>query len=560
MDLKNFKLLKEDDKSYHVMHPNGKQMAVDKAGLSDKAHTMIKKLRGAQKFADPADAVQDDSASSDDASRDPASSPVSIEINAAPAAPAAPASGFALSPEQQAAVAKYVSPQAPAAPALPANDPVAMAKAQHDQQQAALMKALPPVSAPAPAAAGAPTSMGAGEGVANGMAPMQQNMGEFEKAYRKEQGANTAYANAIGGEGKAETNAIDDFKEDLAALPTQNEIVDSYRQKNQDLMDAYASKKVDPQSYMHNMSTTSKVLTGLALALGGLSTPFTHQANPAIGMLENSINRDIDAQKNAQSQAHSLWSMNREALGTDLAADTATKNQMLVGVKYDLLKAASQFKGPMAQANAQALNAKIDQQIAQNNFKLSWMQGPTRENGGDPSHFVAYSGLIPQEQQKAAFDEIKNATNVTANGKKMLEAFAEAKSQHATDYIPGTENTGQQQLKQLMLPNFKSIDGTVRQAAMDESFNNIIPRFGDSQAKLDGKEMALKNWLASESAAPINAGYGNDLKRYPMTRGVGTAPSMSNVQQQKVQVFMKQNPQVKDPAQAMQILKKAGKL
>ena len=48
------------------------------------------------------------------------------------------------------------------------------------------------------------------------------------------------------------------------------------------------------------------------------------------------INRDIDAQKNSQERAGNLWKMNRQALGDDLSADLATKNQMLTGVKYKL--------------------------------------------------------------------------------------------------------------------------------------------------------------------------------------------------------------------------------
>ena len=64
MKLGNFKLLKEDENSYSLAHPNGKKLDVSKQGLSDKAHAAIQKLKGTvQKFDGGGEATQDQTSS-----------------------------------------------------------------------------------------------------------------------------------------------------------------------------------------------------------------------------------------------------------------------------------------------------------------------------------------------------------------------------------------------------------------------------------------------------------------------------------------------------------------
>ena len=76
-------------------------------------------------------------------------------------------------------------------------------------------------------------------------------------------------------------------------------------------------------------------------------------------------------------------------------------------------------------------------------------------------------------------------------------------------------------LHQLLLPNFKQIDGTVRQAAMDETFHNVTPQPGDTEGKLAYKRQALQKWMEAETAAPVAKGNGINLEAFNSTR---TAP------------------------------------
>ena len=87
-----------------------------------------------------------------------------------------------------------------------------------------------------------------------------------------------------------------------------------------------------------------------------------------------------------------------------------------------------------------------------------------------------------------------------------------------------------------MLPNFKSIDGTVRQAAMDESFRNLTPQFGDSKKTIQTKRKAMLDWMQSEQAAPTAKAFGIDLSKYKNTSMINETEikKMNGVQYQKV--------------------------
>ncbi len=402
MDLKNFKMMKDDATAYTLAHPSGKTITVPKKGLKPEAHEMIKKMCSGgtvqkmaeggpassmqtmqpsatapmQKFAgdesDPsASEVQsDDQAPADDSM--PTTQGPTVAMNTDTAPTTVGPKGFADLPGS-----KFFSNLWENRPGnhtvfnRPEDVAARDAKVKADEAAANPTQEAPQ-DVPAPLVPVTP------QAVMPGKASKDVTMAQ---AYQNEKNANTAYASAIGQEGTAEQKAIDANQQQIAKMPTQQDIVDANRQKNQDLMDAYNSKTLDPNRYMHNLSTTGKVTTALALFLGGMSTPFTHQGNPALTMMTNAINNDIDAQKNDQQKAHTLYSMNRDALGTDMAANLATQNQMYTGLKYKLQSAASQFKGPMAQANAKMLNSQIDQKIAMNNQMLGLHAGLSGQAG-----------------------------------------------------------------------------------------------------------------------------------------------------------------------------------
>jgi len=68
-----------------------------------------------------------------------------------------------------------------------------------------------------------------------------------------------------------------------------------------------------------------------------------------------------------------------------------------------------------------------------------------------------------------------------------------------------------------MQPTFKDLEGTVRQAAMDNTFKNITPQPGDKDYTVETKRQALLDYLQSKASASTAKGYGIDLHRFEST-------------------------------------------
>lgn len=324
--------------------------------------------------------------------------------------------------------------------------------------------------------------------------------------YQAEKAANLEAAQALGNQGREESSALKTVDDAIAKLPTQSALVAANKAKNDQLFQDYRDQKIDPNHYWHDHS---KIAAGLGMLLSGAGG-----GDGAMKVVANGIDRDIDAQKHNQNQKMNLWKMNREALGTDLAANLATQNQMLTGLKFKLEKAASNAKGPIALANAHAANARIDQALQMNSFKLSLLN-PTSDNP-DPSTRVQF--LVPPERQQKVFDEIASAQETVKNAPGILKAFDDSADKlHAVDFVPGAQNAHQKALHTLLGPTFKDVEGTVRQAAMDNLFGNTTPQFGDNKNTIATKRDALVGYLRSKSAAPTAKGFGIDLKRFPTT-------------------------------------------
>jgi hypothetical protein len=354
-----------------------------------------------------------------------------------------------------------------------------------------------------------------------------QTLGQAQNAgLTQEQQANLQLAQAQGQEGANQAKAYQQTADALSGpngLPTQQQIIAANQEKDQKLANDFAAQKINPDHYFQNHS---KLAAGIGTALSGIGQIFGQgriQNNGAIDALQMGINRDIDAQKANQGQALTLWQMNRQALGNDLAADLATKNQLNTALQYKIQQTAAASQKPQALAQAQIANAKIQQLKDQNNFKFSLLN-PTSDNP-DPASRIQF--LVPPEQQAKVADAMNAAKNTVANAPGILEAFDQASkevrplsggtSTSGTAFIPGLKSPGQQALQARLGPTFQDVEGTVRQAAMDNLDHNITPKFGDDDKTIATKRASLTEYLKSKSAASLPKAYGIDLTKYPST-------------------------------------------
>jgi hypothetical protein len=141
---------------------------------------------------------------------------------------------------------------------------------------------------------------------------------------------------------------------------------------------------------------------------------------------------------------------------------------------------------------------------------------PDVSQTNDPAKLVA--GMVPKEHQAAAFKEIDTAENTKANAPAILNAFDSAANKfHGVDLVPGMLNADQKSMHALLGPTFKDVEGTVRQAAMTNLYDNVTPQVGDSKETLEKKRSALVGYLNSKSSAPTARGYNVDLANFPST-------------------------------------------
>lgn len=327
MNLKDFSLLKEDNDNYTIGHPKGNSMTIPKRGLSDKAQTLISQLKREQHLAGGGDTSEDTEGLTIPVSSTPTPLPDSM-----------------------------LNPNVVASNAPTGDQPSTQPSVTSDAEQGTVPAPDTSQSAPPPPMA-SPDLQNA----------MKEAVGSIQKGTQAESKA-----------GRQEAAAQEELAHKLQAQPSSDEIFNKYQNKDQQLEKAFVSKQIDPERYLNNMSTGSKIASSIGLILSGFGSALTGQHNLAQENINRAIANDIDAQKNDQSKAMNLWKMNREQLGDENQANLATQNQLLNVAKAKMMQAQAGAMGPVAQQNAANAVLGINQQIATNN----WMR--SRLSGGAP--------------------------------------------------------------------------------------------------------------------------------------------------------------------------------
>jgi hypothetical protein len=362
--------------------------------------------------------------------------------------------------------------------------------------------------------------------------PPQSKMSNMEEAavaqknaLEKQRQGMAAEQTALGDQGTTQAAAEAQYQRDAGGIRNMyakllKEIADEMTGVQKDIQSGH----IDPNHYINSMTTGGKISTGIGLLLGGLGAGLAGGRNLASDYFDKQIDNDIMAQKVELGKKENLLSHLTQKYGNVRLAQQEAKlfaNEMLT---HKLNQIAMQTADPMAKARIMQLNGQIDgkqadlaQNIAGEKLKMSLMD-PSQSGDIDPAQKVQF--LVPKEHQAKSLDEIGKAMNVRRNYGRITAAFDQAAKENTvlrTGAGVFREPGSVMELRQLMLPNFKQIDGTVRQAAMDESFHNMIPAPGDTDAKIAIKRKAMQEWMTSESAAPFSRGFGIDLDKSPYT-------------------------------------------
>ncbi len=175
-------------------------------------------------------------------------------------------------------------------------------------------------------------------------------------------------------------------KHDMAALADET-------------LDAYKKQEIKPNHYLESMDTPHRVSNAIGLLLGGFSTPFTGQANPAMTFLNSQIERDIDAQKSNRNGKLNIYNAYMSKFhDADVAYNMARATQL--GIYGSQIREAATKSGkPLAMARANIAAGQLEQGIlpAINNAHL--LGEINKFNGTNPSSPNAGAGS--EEHMKA---------------------------------------------------------------------------------------------------------------------------------------------------------------
>jgi hypothetical protein len=156
------------------------------------------------------------------------------------------------------------------------------------------------------------------------------------------------------------------------AQAAMNTLNTSMAKDMNDAVDSVKAGRINPNHYMENMGAVQKVGTAIGLALGGFSSAFTHQGNPAQQWLNEQINRDVTAQQQNLNHKSTIFHAYLEKYQNAHVAQQMTLATQQAITASKIRAAGATAGGAQAQANTQILAGQYEQQavMSKNNALL----------------------------------------------------------------------------------------------------------------------------------------------------------------------------------------------
>lgn len=308
-------------------------------------------------------------------------------------------------------------------------------------------------------------------------------------------------------------------QESMAQKFQQN--IQKYAQESDNIIKDMSAGHIDAGRYMKNLSTSSQVATAIGLVLGGIGAGLTGGENPALKILQNNIDRDVDSQKMDMQNKHTLLGALSQQMGNQRDATDMLRIVTAGAYASKLQAAAAASKSPQAMAKAQQAigqlqvsMAPVMQQIAQRQTILQGFKA------GQVPPEMAVSTLVPQEHQKDVYHEIKLAQDAQLIEKDALKLFDQASKENTvlkTGAGMVREPASVGALRSIMLPILRDVAGRVSDQEM-HAVSALEPKPGDSEATQATKRAALHEMIKSKMAAPTAKGFGIDLQDFKTTK------------------------------------------
>lgn len=259
------------------------------------------------------------------------------------------------------------------------------------------------------------------------------NQTALQGIQKQQEGAQQS-AVAIGELGAKEASA------DAMAADALNSNQTHFQQAYQDLSHErqrlyadFEQGHINPRHYIENMSTGSKIATGLGLIMGGMGSGLTHQPNLAFEYLNNQINRDVDAQKTNLQNKSTLLNSNLAQTGNLFHATELTRMQTLDINSMHLKQIAAASQDPIQRANLLGISGKLDQEASTIQAQIAQRQALMQTyGGGDQEQAFQQRMRLLKVMGQDKFAEGAEKRHVPGVGDASREVPAEALAEMAT--------------------------------------------------------------------------------------------------------------------------------
>lgn len=323
---------------------------------------------------------------------------------------------------------------------------------------------------------------------------------EMGSNYLEQEKANTAIGAAQQNQYKQDVQASSIAKIKAQDLEeTRQQQYAEAQQREKELAKAIAEGKVDTNRWWNNKSTGDKIAAGIGMLFSGIGSGLTGKPNMALEVMNDAINRDIDAQKHDISNKTNLWKMNREAMGSDSAANLATQNQIYTGVQHQIMQHAAQAGGQIAAQTAIKLNSNIELLKNQNNAKWAAINPKSSQaaaqgsEGEYANHLNALKMWAPEMYKDAEAKYIpgvgttriastpaeKDSLTAYDNLDKAIDDAKNFQQQEGTTYNPfGTASGIADQKRDAMLLQLKQLDKNRPNENVWKAYEKDVPGIG----------------------------------------------------------------------------------
>lgn len=303
----------------------------------------------------------------------------------------------------------------------------------------------------------------------------------------------------------------------------QKQVTDNLQAIRNDINNTH----IDPNHYLGNQDTLSKIGTSIALVLGGIGGG--GRGNQVLDFVNRQIDNDINAQKANLGKKESIYSGILAQSSNEREATNMTRLIMNDMTLNKLQQAEATAQNPMAKARAQQAIGTLQTQMAPLIQQQTIFQMLKQGNNGsvssmDPASLVRF--VVPEGQQKEVFHEVGQAQNALANKAAFMQNFDKATQENSIAGRIGRLGFTPPSIKamnQLSLPLIHDLEGRVNEYEQKTVQDNL-PQPGDLPDTVARKRATMESFFNQKASAPTAKGYGIDLNNFKSTSVQNTPP------------------------------------